>query len=58
MSADDSHCTAEFELMPALLREQGYSTHALGKWGKHNPPYLPSECLLPHCDAISPQFMV
>ena len=32
MSDDGNHCTDQFELVAALLKKQGYSTHALGKW--------------------------
>ena len=31
MSDDGNHCTDQFELVAALLKKQGYSTHALGK---------------------------
>ena len=30
MSDDGNHCTDQFELVAALLKKQGYSTHALG----------------------------
>ena len=31
MSDDGNHCTDQFELVAALLKKQGYSTHARGK---------------------------
>lgn len=41
MSDDSNHCTAEFTLLPALLKKQGYSTHALGKY---DIGYMRQEC--------------
>ena len=32
MESDGDHCTSEYELLPSLLRKQGYAPHALGKW--------------------------
>jgi hypothetical protein len=32
MSNDGDHCTDQFKLVAQLLKDEGYSTHALGKW--------------------------
>ena len=41
MADDDNHCTHQFTLLPELMRTQGYSTHALGKW---DVGYLAEKC--------------
>eukprot|EP01051_Picozoa_sp_SAG22_P006434 SAG22_NODE_421_length_10720_cov_22.582619_5_plen_261_part_00 len=43
MSDDGSHCVdPRFKMMPQLLKEQGYATHALGKW---DVGYVQRHCL-------------
>lgn len=29
---DTNHCTTNFTLLPQLMKNNGYATHALGKW--------------------------
>lgn len=31
-SPHQNHCASNFTMMPELLRQQGYATHAIGKW--------------------------
>ena len=32
MNNDTLHCAADYTMLPSLLKQAGYATHALGKW--------------------------
>ena len=32
MTRDEDHCTRNFTLIPQLMKDNGYRTHAIGKW--------------------------